>query len=516
MPNNVTAEAIKWWNKHVCILSEYDRPPHKPVPYASSCVFTKIIPLISVEVNSHLPDRQYWTEIKHLLSSFLLRDDVPDPISDFYGFLTFIYKNKCLLSPENEEQCIKFFSFVSLKYGEFAIIDKAPLYIVDPCVYLKALVLLKTSYQSYWSSVVSGFNELDTLYGLYSSFLVIGDNTNDEEAWNFRVSVIELMSHLTIESLSYHPRVNTYESRFLNSVLDILGSATDLHSLAISRIVCYFLKRVKNLLTPDLCDQLVTTVYQKELSFNYIMYFFIANFRMYKPVKIFKNIVDLGIRFYTDIELFYRISKLCVPSRVILSLAKFMITNKVYHRLCVHYIILIIKDNPSNKKVKDIIYKVIDYLFLFVSLSVLRCKFEQRSMVIYESLSCIMNSSLPDIEKHIRIMASSAWATGSTPPYFENFFSVGNEIDENFQVLFQESQYNVTDLKYFPFKYDKPVFANFLSGKSSRGTSPKMNATIKYQAIADSIAAPKEKKLKKGKKNKKLKKKKTKTPKTIG
>ena len=110
----VMAEAFGWWNSTVSGLPAEHRPPRCTVPEATTCVFAKILPILSINVRPTKSDQEYWNDLRMFVARFLCTQSVPDPLTEFSEFLVFLYNKKGVLCPKNVNDCIQFFTHMSL------------------------------------------------------------------------------------------------------------------------------------------------------------------------------------------------------------------------------------------------------------------------------------------------------------------------------------------------------------------------------------------------------------------
>ena len=507
------ADALRWWNSTVSSLPVEKRPPRCTVPQATTAVFTKILPILAVNVQPTKTDQQYWCDLRIFIARFLCTQNVPDPLVEFSEFLSFLYSKRNVMNPKTVDDCMKFFVYLSLSFGNSAIIYQAPKYIGDPNLYLMSLLRLKDTNHPFWMQFLTGTYEMDTLFNLYSSFHVPSgnfssalstttiNNKNFRDAWSFRLAVAEIVYEITLASLSGNPNAEEYLQLFNTNTIEIIKEAPSDVALCLSRFYVQLTKRI--MLTchedelSDYAFHFLVAVSKKELAYNYVLRFFMnVKPRILRGFKMLKVVTMVGIRSTNDIQTLCDLSLVAGPAPIIVCLGWHMLQSKVWHRACLAAILQLAIQNDSDGDVREWLTHFIKMLFMFVALTVLRGKYEQRAVLICESLARIMHGGLPWMRRLVMISAASTWATGSTPSYFERFFTIVRETDPKFAEEYNLLLMMDIDMKFFPFD------GNTLKLVTIFPTKPKLS---KFPKVNKPPAAPKT--LKVGKRPKKSKKK---------
>lgn len=493
------SDAFRWWNSVASSLPLQNRPPKCSVPQATTFVFAKILPILSTNVIPKNSDTEYWNELRSFVASFLCVETVPDPLTEFSEFLSFLYQHRKMLRPETTSDCIKFFTHLSLMFSPFSIVYNAPYLCADPNVYLQAILHLKDTNHPFWTQILTGTYEMDTLFNMYYSFHAPSGNTSGVGSWDFRLKIAEVVYELTLASLCGNPNSEEYLQNFNTNTIAIIKEAPQDIALCLSRLYISFMKRIMfTCLDKELEDfafQLLNAVSKKELAYNYVLRFFMTiRPRILRGFKMIKVVSMMGINSTHDIQNICDLALVAGPAPTVVCLGWNMLQSKVWHRACFSALLKLATQYDSDTDLREWLSHFVKMLFMFVSLTVLRGRYEQRAVLICESLARLMHGGLPWMRRIVMISAASAWASGSTPPYFEQFFTIVRETDPKYTEEYNLLLMMDIDMKYFPFE------GNTLKLVNAIPTKPKPQKLIKTAKVATHAKTlTKGKKAKKGK-----------------
>lgn len=463
-------EAFRWWNGVVSTLPPQNRPPKCTVPQATTCVFTKILPILAKNVIPKNSDQEYWNSLRVFVATFLCTDNVPDPLTEFSDFLAFLYDHRKILRPESSSDCLQFFTHMTLMFSPHSLVYDAPYLCGDPNIYLQSILYLKDTSHPFWTQILTGTYEIDTLFNMYQSFHVPSGNTSGKGSWEFRLKVAEIVYELTLASLCGNPNAEEYLQTFNTNTIAIIKEAPQDVALCMSRLYIGMMKRlmftVQETELEEFAFQLLNAVVKKEIAYNYVIRFFLTiRPKILRGFKMIKVVSMVGVNSTHDIENLCDLATVAGPAPVIVCLGWNMFQSKVWHRSCFSAILQLANQYDSDTDLREWLIHFIKMLFMFVSLTVLRGKYEQRAVLICESLARLMHGGLPWVRRTVMVSAASAWASGSTPPYFEQFFTIVRETDPKYAEEYNMLLMMDIDMKFFPFDGNTLKLVNILPQK---------------------------------------------------
>ena len=334
----------------------YDINPEATVPPAIEIIYPKLYEAIPfIGLSTPMNSENFWKLLQDNLAP--LKQDIPDPNSNFDKFLHFLFDNLSVLKPSRIEDCLNFvhlFSSSPLSKFFFVIFPRSlqtvdffipqdptktsegsskPLDIIptskkyrpiDPNLYSKSSfnLALQTYYQLIktkdllWTQLCNEPGGISTLFGLYlPSLNILGDGEFLPQFWEYRLELSSLMVNLITKYVDFITMANDFILSLNSQLLNLLFSSPEEYSLNFARIIVQLNTISLPRLRPENASRRLVNILNSAptgtISHNYLLRFVLTTGAPYiSPETVISTLLKQGITSSQDLEVLVRFASL--------------------------------------------------------------------------------------------------------------------------------------------------------------------------------------------------------------
>lgn len=456
MENEEKLESFKWWNSQLESTSSLDRPPDIVLPCIASKIWTNVCPMIQIMVSESLKPSEYWDSIRTIISRFVQKESVPNPISQFPDFNYTIYQIRQIINPKRVDDCINFIDRFQAHDSDRFFLYQSPIYFVDPLLYFKTLVALKDIKHSLWKKFSSNSQLTDSFFELHLGFLSPIKKGISGNVWDHRLYLAEVFYTIIRENIKSAQTLQN-SIKFSEACIKLLPSAPYEFKCHLFRYIHHIIKLTHNRLTREQlqtrCVTFLQALDQSDPSLFMLALRYVTTLKppVVSAARILKIISHHGIRSLTDIEIVSAMAEGNGALHSLTFLAKQAIFNPLWHRSCISEITWLLLKFSSRADVREWFAVFIRRLMVFISLAYPKRKYIHRSLLICESLSSFLTVKLLWLQQSVLSAAASIFSTHQVPSYFKFFFPLTSPIDEGIVHEYEQFLTVPIHLKTFPF-----------------------------------------------------------------
>ena len=451
-------EAFKWWNSIVYEDSDNSAQPTILSPEDASLFLVNLSPILHNHTDYNLSQDDYWKQAYDVIYKLTKENSIPDPNSDFSGFVVFLYNHRNIIKPNTLETCLMYVDrFCPSPPGDFFIKD-LQFSISNPELCVKTLQKLHHDKDERWLSCLSQHGFIDRTFDLFIPFLLIFEKSLDQ-FFSFRIDVADFLVNI----LEYNPGILTEQmySALYSRVVSSIEKAPPAEGYTFLRCAVRINeKTIKQVSKEQQHNRMKSLLLVAKMgSPNRIpIYRYVMNNLEYIDIyEVIKTASRFLPRCTADIEILIAIAEKDtsgtdeIPLLVVKALCRILMQSKIFMRAAATLLIEFL-DEHAGDEIVDWVKAFIRRCFIFMKFCILKNKYLNRVLMICSIISSTSFSSIDWLAKAIKIDASECYRDNIS--FLSDYFEITKETDDLFKrevIIFTQAKVN---LKYFPFRSD--------------------------------------------------------------
>jgi hypothetical protein len=455
-------DAYQWWNSHLSVQFEVDRPPELVIPSVARSVWAQTCPIFLLFVINENDVQKYWDSIHAITAMFDPLKTLPSPVVNFPQFIARLHSIQDVLKPRTVTSSLNLIDRFGFHDSAHCFLYQCPVFLLDPCLYLHTILSLRQTHHHLWSSFATNPRLVDGFFRLYGTFITPVKSQNAVEAWRHRSLITEVLAAALEDVASFHSGIAGLVAHFLDLTIPLLthaGVETGINILRpILGTIRFFVRQIgKDFIQSRVA--LLLNLLDRSQSIH-----FAPTVRFLLPIRpvilthsqVCQLITSRPIRDLSDFDLIDECCDALTVNTFVFYLARSAVQRKLWHRACMSALVALVDRCIDRADVRDWFCTLVRRLFVFVSLAWARGKYRERSLLICESLAGFRKMSGWK-EQFVTTVASVA--ARSAPQFFRLIFPWGPTLQDDVFLKEVELYAGIGRvLKAFPFDPFKPAF----------------------------------------------------------
>lgn len=466
-------EAYKWWNNQIDRVTNKYSSPEVVLPTIARPIWSKICPIFLLFVLDEQDVQKYWESIHSITSLFGNDKNIPNPLNNFPGFITKLYRYRDLMIPKTVKACMNFIERFGCSDSSHFFLYQSPVFFLDPLIYFSTLIELHDQKHKMWKDFVENIGLIEAFFDLYSSFLnqVPASHIN---SWRHKYLIVRVLDFMVQDAIQC-PRICNIAYTLTFCIIPLLSSGPLEISVELFRVLRRLLMTYHTSFSRDdlfhIGSSILTSLAETEI---YPMaYRFVAGFRpSFLTAKQFTSIImSRPITSLQDVEYTLMSADSQSALSILMYLCRMGNSSSIWHRACYRAISLILVKYTERSEIREWFLMFLRRSFIFVAMANSKQKYRTRCLLLCESFSLLNEMKQVWLQKAILSISSVLIANRLAPNYFRSLFGYGPSSDDLVLHEYESFVSNFVYLKTFPFDVVKGTLALPPSAEKFRKTT---------------------------------------------
>ena len=455
-------EAFLWWNRGNG-GSEDASPPTLPSVKDASLCWIEMAPIFHTFLDEN--DQNYWKSVVEITKKFAESDDVPDPESDFPGFICVLYKIKDFIKPQNYENCKKFVNLFYTQHDSVFFLKEFLYGVSDPFLSVTILhQMFKEKFPPFIDFLMQ-YGAIERFFDMFVTFLCPLSGNIEDDFFEFRIVLADLLTEILTSNIRPIILVDDVISNFYSRLLNLINYSKKEASLCFARDAIHINNTWLKTLTAEQASTRITTMITSapvgKAAHNYICRYALSQAGKYiSHSRLVSLLTKQGFKSNYDLEFLRSIADAegsDAVKVVIHTFAKLLCSSKVFMRASGQLLIDELIKNGEDKEVHDWTLKFITLLIIFIKKAILGQRFVRRANLLCEIITSEPFRQVKWLYKGVQSNANAAYLIDNKPEIFKLYFHVGKQYPAASYFEREYKKYSqflkkTKNLKSFPFK----------------------------------------------------------------
>lgn len=465
-------DAFRWWNHVVNFEESLEDPPNMPDVTEMNIIWLSLSPIFHTHCIPSTDDSNYWAQVQKCLQILSQDDKIPNPLTDFHGFVFSIFSYRNLIKINDTDGAILYAQRFCQRNDSTFFVKKFLCSVSDPFLAVEAMDKMNTLEMDTWISYIRQPGAIERIFDLFITFLQPANRSVENEYEGFRVMLANLMTSLICRSDSEMFRRAQYASSLYLRLLNlIIYSQTDA-SVSFARCAIQINNSFLKACDPEERAKRVIALLNVsppgKLPHFMITKFAISQGGVTIPNFLLAQQFSHNIQTEWDLIALNSINLTSKEARFIIlrAITQTMTQNKYLMRLAAKFLVeLLIK--IEDQDLQEWAQKYFVLLFVMIKLCAKKMKYMRRVLMICDVVSQDQFLSITNIKKIILPCANACYQKGGCE-FLLDYFPLSSEFPQS-QVFLRELQRYESGrikLKTFPFKGQSN---NLVEGRGKKG-----------------------------------------------